>query len=46
MDEALYRQVEERLTGQARHAREWRDMINTYFFRKSGIGDELGRRIY
>jgi alpha-glucuronidase len=46
MDEALHRQVEDRLTEQARHAREWRDMINTYFFRKSGIGDELGRRIY
>ncbi|MFB5760099.1 hypothetical protein [Paenibacillus medicaginis] len=27
------------------HAGEWRDMINTYFFRKSGIPDEHERTI-
>ena len=25
---------------------EWRDQINTYFFRKSGVPDAHGRRIY
>jgi len=27
-------------------AEEWRDQINTYFFRKSGVPDVKGRRIY
>ncbi|MBP2111532.1 alpha-glucuronidase family glycosyl hydrolase [Paenibacillus silagei] len=44
--EGLYTQVEERLQGQAAHAKEWRDQINTYFYRKSGIADALGRTIY
>ncbi|WP_127507730.1 alpha-glucuronidase family glycosyl hydrolase [Paenibacillus humicus] len=35
-----------RFRHQAEHAREWRDVINTYFFRKSGIPDEKGRRIF
>lgn len=35
-----------RLTEQAEHSKEWRDLINTYFLRKSGINDELGRTIY
>lgn len=46
MEEALHRQVSERLAEQAAHAREWRDIINTYFFRKSGIADLKGRMIY
>ena len=25
---------------------EWRDQVNTYFYRKSGIADEKGRKIY
>ncbi|MNR61979.1 Xylan alpha-(1-_2)-glucuronosidase [compost metagenome] len=44
--EDLYVQVEERLKGQAAHAKEWRDQINTYFFRKSGIMDARQRTIY
>ncbi|MNB80436.1 Xylan alpha-(1-_2)-glucuronosidase [compost metagenome] len=44
--EDLYVQVEQRLTGQAAHAKEWRDQINTYFYRKSGIEDQLSRTIY
>lgn len=44
--DGLYTQVEERLKGQAAHAKEWRDQINTYFYRKSGIADALGRTIY
>lgn len=46
MDESLHKQVAERLAEQAEHAKEWRDRINTYFYRKSGIGDQHGRRIY
>ncbi|HZU55747.1 MAG TPA: alpha-glucuronidase [Actinocrinis sp.] len=43
---ALYARVRERLDEQVRCAQEWRDQINTYFFRKSGVPDERGRRIY
>ncbi|MBD0383626.1 alpha-glucuronidase family glycosyl hydrolase [Paenibacillus sedimenti] len=46
MDEGLHKQVASRLAEQAEHAKEWRDMINTYFYRKSGIADQLGRKIY
>ncbi|MFC5449723.1 alpha-glucuronidase family glycosyl hydrolase [Paenibacillus aestuarii] len=46
MHEGLHQQVAARLAEQAAHAKEWRDMINTYFFRKSGIADQLGRKIY
>jgi alpha-glucuronidase len=46
VNESLYLQVAERLAEQAAHALEWRDMINTYFYRKSGIADQRGRRIY
>ncbi|OKP95289.1 alpha-glucuronidase family glycosyl hydrolase [Paenibacillus sp. P46E] len=44
--EDLYSQVEERLKGQVNHAKEWRDQINTYFYRKSGIEDTGQRTIY
>lgn len=46
IEEPLHRQVAERLAEQAEHAKEWRDQINTYFYRKSGIPDQHGRRIY
>ncbi|AFH61435.1 alpha-glucuronidase family glycosyl hydrolase [Paenibacillus caseinilyticus] len=46
LPDELHRQVAERLAHQAVHAREWRDIINTYFYRKSGIADEQGRTIY
>ncbi len=46
VDSDRFRQVRERLAHQAEHACEWRDMINTYFYRKSGIADEQGRVIY
>jgi len=39
-------QVLARLEEQAEHAEEWRDVINTYFWRKSGIPDERGRKLY
>lgn len=41
-----YENVLTRLEEQKRSAREWRDQINTYFYRKSGIADEKGRLIY
>lgn len=46
LDPALYARVADRLDEQVRSAREWRDQINTYFFRKSGIPDAHGRRIH
>jgi alpha-glucuronidase len=44
--EKLYARVRERLDEQLRCATEWRDQVNTYFFRKSGVPDAHGRRIY
>jgi alpha-glucuronidase len=38
--------VRGRLDEQLRSAVEWRDQVNTYFFRKSGIPDARGRTIY
>lgn len=46
LDETMYEQVLERLEHQADHAKEWRDRINTYFYRKSGIADQKNRPIY
>jgi alpha-glucuronidase len=46
MDDSRYQQVADRLLEQAFHAREWRDIINTYFYRKSGIPDQHQRTIY
>ncbi|MCL2188784.1 MAG: alpha-glucuronidase [Defluviitaleaceae bacterium] len=41
-----YEAVRDRLTRQLENAREWRDVINNYFYRLSGIADEKGRKIY
>ncbi len=38
--------VKNRLQKQYLNSCEWRDQINTYFFRKSGIKDRLNRKIY
>lgn len=46
IDEARFSPIAERLAVQAEHARNWRDIINTYFYRKSGISDAEGRVIY
>ena len=40
-----YENVRERLARQCANAREWRDVINTYFYRYSGISDAQGREI-
>ncbi|MFE0559692.1 alpha-glucuronidase family glycosyl hydrolase [Paenibacillus sp. NPDC058910] len=46
VDPERFAQVTDRLTDQAEHAKHWRDVINTYFLRKSGVPDEQGRTIY
>ncbi|WP_240479697.1 alpha-glucuronidase family glycosyl hydrolase [Paenibacillus wynnii] len=46
VDTARYEQVAGRLAEQVEHAQYWRDVINTYFYRKSGIPDVNGRTIY
>ena len=40
IDEEAYENVKERLIQQEKHAVNWRDQVNTYFYRKSGIPDE------
>ena len=44
--EDVARRVRERLAEQLRSAVEWRDQLNTYFLRKSGVPDAHGRTIY
>jgi alpha-glucuronidase len=46
LDDAAFQNVLGRLEQQLSSAREWRDQINTYFWRKSGIPDAHGRTIY
>ncbi|MBO0836197.1 MAG: alpha-glucuronidase [Actinobacteria bacterium] len=46
VDPVRHEQVRRRLELQVANAAEWRDVINSYFFRKSGIPDERGRAIY
>lgn len=41
-----FENVRQRLVEQYRVAVEWRDQINTYFYRHSGINDEKHRTIY
>lgn len=41
-----FARVKERLEHQNAHSKEWRDQINSYFYRKSMIADEKGRQIY
>ncbi len=40
-----FENVHERLVRQVANAREWRDVVNTYFYRYSGIKDQKGREI-
>jgi alpha-glucuronidase len=42
----VFERVSSRLAEQVRSAHEWRDQVNTYFLRKSGVPDEKGRTIY
>jgi alpha-glucuronidase len=42
----LHRSVMDRLMQQEEHAALWRDTVNTYFYRKSGVPDAKGRQIF
>ena len=42
----VFNRTLERLEFQKDHAKEWRDIINSYFYRKSMIEDIHGRKIY
>ncbi|MDM8086036.1 alpha-glucuronidase [Cellulomonas cellasea] len=41
----VFEEVAARLAEQVRSAREWRDQVSAYFFRKSGVPDASGRAI-
>ena len=42
----VYARMHERFTLQKENAEEWRDVVNTFFYRMTGIPDEHGRTIY
>ncbi len=46
IDRTSFTRMLERFKHQSSSAKEWRDVINTYFFRKSGIQDQKQRKIY
>lgn len=46
VDAERYNHILGRLQHQLENSKDWRDIINTYFYRKSGIADEQGRTIY
>lgn len=46
LDTRRYQDVKDRLEHQLWSAKEWRDTINSYFYRKSGIADQHNRTIY
>lgn len=46
LEDRIFQCVSERFKRQLANAQEWRDQVNTYFYRKCGIEDEKGRKIY
>lgn len=46
IEEEAYERVLGRFTHQRDHAKEWRDVINSYFYRKTLVPDSLGRPLY
>jgi alpha-glucuronidase len=46
IEEEAYLRVLQRLNHQKEHAKEWRDVINSYFYRKTLIPDQYGRPLY
>ena len=46
LPEDAYERMHQRFMHQKEHAALWRDVINTYFFRLTGIPDAHGRKIY
>lgn len=45
-DKELYEIAHERFQRQLKNAIQWRDVVNTYFYRRTGTPDECGRKIY
>ena len=46
MDSAAFERIEKRFEHQLEHSKEWRDVINSYFYRKTLIDDAEGRTLY
>lgn len=46
VEKEVFELVKERFGRQLYNAKEWRDQVNSYFYRKSGIADEKNRPIY
>ncbi|MCL2248228.1 MAG: alpha-glucuronidase [Oscillospiraceae bacterium] len=46
LPECVFSSVADRLLRQLSNAKEWRDVVNTYFYRLTGISDGQGRKIY
>ncbi len=46
IEEETYQRVLQRLNFQREHAKEWCDVINSYFYRKTLIPDAQGRTLY
>jgi len=46
IDKDVYERVCERMEHQVMHSKEWRDVINSYFYRKTLIKDEKDRVLY
>ncbi len=46
VDEDAFMRVTKRFRHQVEHSKEWRDVINSYFYRKTLIPDEKGRTLY
>lgn len=46
VEQGFYSKVEQGLKVQLCDAVEWRDIVNTYFYRKTGVSDNKKRQIY
>ncbi|MCR4647723.1 MAG: alpha-glucuronidase [Lachnospiraceae bacterium] len=46
VNEDVFERVTARFEHQLMHSKEWRDVINSYFYRKTLIEDEKGRELY
>jgi alpha-glucuronidase len=46
LPKCYYNEVRAGLERQLENAKEWRDVVNTYFYRLTAVGDERGRKIH
>ena len=46
VEKNLHDRVSKKFAKQLENAIEWRDVVNSYFYRKSGIEDKKGRKIF